>query len=63
MVKSCPVTLFRKVSAYGKNEMKREIGGEGRKREEENEEGWENRPDNRLLVFGAGVLLPRNFLG
>jgi hypothetical protein len=32
MVESCPVTLFKKVSAYGKNEMMRERGGEGRKR-------------------------------
>jgi hypothetical protein len=35
MVESCPVTLSRKVSACGKNEMKRERGGEGRKKEEE----------------------------
>jgi hypothetical protein len=32
MVESCPVTLFKKVSAYGKNEMKRERGGKGGKR-------------------------------
>jgi hypothetical protein len=35
MVESCPVALFKKVSAYGKNEMKRERGREGRKKEEE----------------------------
>jgi hypothetical protein len=28
------VTLFKKVGAYGKNEMKRERGGEGQKKEE-----------------------------
>jgi hypothetical protein len=34
MVESCPVTLFKKARAYGKNEMKRERGGEGWKKEE-----------------------------
>jgi hypothetical protein len=34
IVESYPVTLFKKVGAYGKNEMKRGRGGEGRKKEE-----------------------------
>jgi hypothetical protein len=34
IVESYPVALFKKVGAYGKNEMKSGRGGEGRKKEE-----------------------------
>jgi hypothetical protein len=48
-----------------KNETKRGRGsrGKGGKRKKKSRRDWEGRPDNRLLVFGAGALLPRNFLG
>jgi hypothetical protein len=39
MVESCHVTLFKKVSAYGKNEMKRERGGKGGKRKKSRRDG------------------------
>jgi hypothetical protein len=35
IVQSCSVTLFKKVGAYGRSEMKRGRGGEGWKEEEE----------------------------